>query len=277
MLRFLYGTVPGRILLKILVQPGVSKAAGRFLSSRLSAGLIPYYMRKWGIDERDMIIPRGGFFSFNDFFTRRKNIKWSGADKEWLKSPCDGWMSLFKIRRNIVFDIKNTQFSLEDLLRDSGLSKKFCNGAALVFRLTPGDYHRYYYGTGGRILCHRKIQGKLHCVRPVALRRVPVFAQNTREYEVIQTKTFGTVIQMEVGALLVGKIHNHNRSKKTVIAEEGTEKGYFEFGGSTIILLFQKDVVGLDQKLYGRRNDNGEIRVQAGECIAKREYTVKRV
>lgn len=271
MLRFLYGTVLGRMMLKLLVQPGVSKAAGCFLSSRLSAGLIPHYMKKWKIDRKDIEIPEGGFSTFNDFFTRRKNVKYDNTEKDCLQSPCDGLMSLIKIRRNIVFDIKNTKFSLEDLLRDRKLAEKFRNGSALIFRLTPADYHRYYYGACGRVLCHRKIPGKLHCVRPVALRTVPVFAQNTREYEIIETKEFGTIVQMEVGALLVGKIYNYERLRERADVEAGVEKGYFEFGGSTIILLLQKNTVCLHEKLYGRSNDNGEIRVSAGEVIARRE------
>lgn len=270
MLRFLYGTVLGRMLLKLLVQPRVSKTVGCFLSSRLSARLIPHYIKKWGIDMKDIEIPEGGFLSFNDFFTRRKKVKFDNTKKDWLQSPCDGLMSFVKIRRNIVFDIKNTKFSLEDLLRDRKLAEKFRNGYALIFRLTPADYHRYYYGACGRVLCHRKIQGKLHCVRPVALRTVPVFAQNTREYEVIETKEFGTILQMEIGALLVGKIHNYKRFRERDDVEAGMEKGYFEFGGSTIILLFQKNVVCLQEKLYGRSDDNGEIKVSAGEVIARR-------
>lgn len=268
-LRFLYGTVLGRTLLKFFVQPRVSKALGYFLSSRLSAGLVPHYMKKWEIDEEDVEIPEDGFSSFNDFFTRKKKVVFDDTKKEWMKSPCDGWMSFIKIRRNIVFDIKNTKFSLEDLLKDRRLSDKFRNGTALVIRLTPSDYHRYYYGVQGRVLCHRRIQGILHCVRPVALRTVPVFVQNTREYEVIQTKKFGTIIQMEIGALLVGKIHNYKRSREPYDVEAGMEKGHFEFGGSTIILLFPKNAVSLNEKLYGRSNDNGEIRVSAGEAIAR--------
>lgn len=270
MLRFLYRTVLGRMLLKLLVQPRVSKAAGCFLSSRLSAGLIPHYMKKWEIDMKDIEVPAGGFSSFNDFFTRRKKVKYDNVKNDWLKSPCDGLLSFVKIRRNIVFDIKNTKFSLEDLLGDRKLAEKFRNGSALIFRLTPADYHRYYYGACGKVLCHRKIQGKLHCVRPVALRTVPVFAQNAREYEVIETKEFGTIVQMEVGALLVGKIHNYKRPRERADVEAGMEKGYFEFGGSTIILLFQKNAVCLQEKLYGRSDDNGEIKVSAGEVIARR-------
>ncbi len=269
MLRFLYGTVWGRLLLKLLVQPPVSKIAGVFLSSHLSAGLVPYYIKKWKINMKDVEIPEDGFSSFNDFFTRRKKVKYDNAKNDWLKSPCEGWMSFLKIRRNIVFNIKNTRFSLEDLLKDSKLAEKFRNGAALVFRLTPADYHRYYYGASGKVLCHRKIQGKLHCVRPVALRTVPVFAQNTREYEIIATKEFGTILQMEIGALLVGKIHNYERFWEPNEVEAGMEKGYFEFGGSTIMLLFQKDAVRLLEKLYARSNADGEIKVAAGEEIAR--------
>ena len=91
---------------------------------------------------------------------------------------------------------------------------------------------------------------------------------NSREYQVLRTDRFGTVIQMEVGALLVGKIKNHSLPLKTRDVRAGEEKGYFEFGGSTIILLLKKDAVCMNEKLYERRDSNGEIPVRMGEFVA---------
>lgn len=268
-LRFLYHTVLGRMLLKLLVCRKVSKIAALFLSSHLSAWMAPCYIKRYNIPMHDVEIPPGGFASFNAFFTRKKKINYDNKGKDWLKSPCDGWLTVTKIRRNIIFDIKNTNFSLEDLLKDPKLSEKFRNGTAFIFRLTPADYHRYCYGADGKILCSRKIDGRLHCVRPIALRTFPVFAQNAREYQIIETKEFGMMVQMEIGALLVGKINNHKELMESGAAKAGKEKGYFAFGGSTIVMLFQKDAVSFCEKLYERQNSNGEIRVSIGEAIAK--------
>lgn len=266
---FLYHTAFGRMLLKPLVRPAVSRAAGRYLSSGASKWLVSYYIRKYEIDMRDIEIPRGGFASFNAFFTRKKRT--AGAVKAYPHpiSPCDGFLSVVKIREHTVFDIKHTEFSLEDLLKDGRLAAKFQDGTALIFRLTPANYHRYCYAADGRVIRSKKIDGVLHCVRPIALRKIPVFAQNSREYQVIRTNDFGSIVQMEVGALLVGKINNHKRPSELSCVRAGEEKGYFEFGGSTIILLFEKNRIRIRRELYGRKNGNGEIPVCMGEEIAE--------
>lgn len=268
-LRFLYHTVPGRALLKCLVNPDVSRIAGHFLSSGASKRLVPYYIRRHKIDMSDIEVPPRGFSSFNDFFTRKKKHLSYDLTDGHLISPCDGFLTVSAIRGGTVFDIKNTRFSLDDLLRDTKLAAKFQDGTALIFRLTPANYHRYCYAADGRLLCRRKIQGKLHCVRPIALRTIPVFVQNSREYQVIRTKSFGTMVQMEVGALLVGKINNYKPSAGSDHVQAGREKGYFEFGGSTIILLLQKDTICLNGKLYERNPRDGEIKVCIGESIAR--------
>lgn len=269
MVCFLYRTVVGRMLLKLLVQPAVSRAVGSFLSSGASKWLIPYYIRKYKIDMDDVEIPPGGFSSFNAFFIRERKIECFDLTQDHLISPCDGSLTYVKIREDLIFHIKNTRFSLEDLLADHEYAMGFQNGTALIFRLTPADHHRYCYIADGRIRYSRKIQGKLHCVRPIALREVPVFVQNSREYQVIETERFGMMIQMEIGALLVGKIIDHRRPFGTDEIKAGEEKGYFEFGGSTIIVLLKENAIYLNARLSERQNSDGEIPVHMGEYIAR--------
>lgn len=267
-LRFLYGTIPGRMVLKLLVQPKVSEAAGHVLSSGVSRFFVPYYISKHKIDMKGIDIPRKGFSSFNDFFTRKRRTGAFDAACGHVISPCDGWMSVVRLRENTVLNIKNTRFTLEDLLKDRELAGRFRGGTALVFRLTPADYHRYCYAADGKVFLRRKIRGVLHCVRPIALRTFPVFVQNSREYLALKTEELGTVVQMEIGALLVGKIKNLNMSSKGDRVHRGEEKGYFEFGGSTILLLFQKDAVCVREESCGRQNGDGEVKVRMGEWIA---------
>lgn len=268
MLRFLYRTIPGRVILKLLVQPKVSEAAGYYLSSGASKWLVPYYIRKHKIDMNDIDINGGGFASFNDFFIRKRNAECFDKTGGHLISPCDGLLSFIRIRGNTVLDIKNTKYTLDELLKDRRLAGQFKDGAALIFRLTPADYHRYCYVANGQVLLTGKIRGRLHCVRPIALENVPVFVQNSREYQLIKTHSFGNMIQMEIGALLVGKIRNNRSSSKYSYVHRGDEKGYFEFGGSTIILLFKKNTVCFNEELYKRQNSDGEIKVHMGEFIA---------
>lgn len=219
----------------------------------------------------DIDIPAGGFSSFNDFFIRKRSMECFDVTYGHLISPCDGLMSYIRIKGKIVLDIKNTKYTLNDLLEDNELAGQFRDGTALVFRLTPADYHRYCYAANGKVLQHKKIKGRLHCVRPIALRTVPVFAQNSREYQVLETETFGTVIQMEIGALLVGKIRNNRSSSKYSYVSRGEEKGYFEFGGSTIIMLFKRNTICMNESLYKRQNSDGEIPVHMGEFVARAE------
>lgn len=267
MLRFLYRTTVGRFILKILVNPKVSQVAGAFLNSRLSRVVVPYYIRKNKIDMSEILVPANGFASFNDFFTRKRKSRKVPQHWEDLSSPCDGFLSCIEILENAVFDIKHTRFTLERLLGDRKLAKEFYGGTALVFRLTPANYHRYAYASDGRIEAVKRIEGQLHCVRPIATRTVPVFAENSREYQVISTEPFGKIIQMEIGALLVGKISNHKQYRKGSIVWAGDEKGYFEFGGSTILLLFEKDRLCLNKKFCRDTDSAKEIPVRLGDVI----------
>lgn len=237
-IRFLYGTVLGRVCLKILVRPWISKVAGVFLGSPLSKPMVGRFIKKNQIDMTTY--SQKQFPSFNDFFTRQRDCD---IDSVPLVSPCDAHLTVHSIGADSVFHIKHVDYSLEQLLGDTNLAKAYSGGLCLIFRLTPRHYHRYCYACAGHIAADRRLNGKLHCVRPIAYTNLPVFVQNSREYVVLQTGQLGQVVQMEVGALLVGKIANHPLSPQ---AEKGQEKGYFEFGGSTIILLLQKNRVCLD-------------------------------
>ncbi|MCR4591228.1 MAG: phosphatidylserine decarboxylase [Lachnospiraceae bacterium] len=263
---FLYRTVPGRILLKVLVNPYLSMAASVFLSSKISAFLIPGFVRKNKIDLKQYVVPKGGYRSFNDFFTRRRRSKLCLEPKPELMSPCDGFLTIKKINSDAIFQIKHSSYSIESLLRDKTAADDFAGGMAFIFRLTPAHYHRYVFCADGNIIAKRKIKGVLHCVRPAALERYPVFTENSREYVVIENKKLGKIIQMEVGAMLVGKITNHLTSEPGQMAAGGEEKGYFEYGGSTIIVL-AKHRAKLNRAFSGRINSNGEIPVVAGEAL----------
>ena len=263
---FLYRTVPGRILLKILVNPYLSRAASVFLSSKISTFLIPGFVRKNGIDLRQFVIPEGGYSSFNDFFTRKRRGKFCLEPKPELQSPCDGFLTVKDINPDSVFYIKNTGYSLETLLRDKDMADEFAGGTAFIFRLTPANYHRYVFCADGKLICKRRIKGVLHCVRPAALDRVAVFTENSREYVVIENNRMGKVVQMEVGAMLVGKITNNQASEPGQMVKGGAEKGYFEYGGSTIIVLTERREK-LNRELFNRIKPDGEIPVMAGESV----------
>lgn len=266
-LHILYKTALGRAVLKVLVQPKISVLGGKFMNSPFSKPLISYYINKHNIDMNDIEIPAKGFKSFNDFFTRKKKsgflIKAAGK----MISPCDGLLTCVPIRDEVVFSIKHTKFFMKDLLKDKALAEKFKDGTALIFRLTPSHYHRYCYVADGRIVKHRRIDGILHTVQPVATAIEPVYVQNSREYQIVETEKYGTVVQMEVGALMVGKISNHKKYIDNSLVWAGDEKGYFEFGGSTIVLLVQKDAVKFDAKIKDNAFGKEEYPIKIGDVI----------
>ena len=127
----------------------------------------------------------------------------------------------------------------------------------LYFRLAVDDYHRYSYVDDGQIVFHKKIKGIFHTVNPIANDYYPIYKMNSREYTVIDSNNFGRMIQMEVGAMMVGKIVNYKHS----IATKGEEKGYFEFGGSTVVLILKKETVKIDDDIINNSSENIETRV----------------
>ncbi len=265
--RFLYGTNPGRTLLKTLARPLFSRRAALFLDSPWSRWLIPLYIRLHHI-------PMGSYIpehyrSFNHFFTRKRNHLHINLDLEpsHFISPCDGYLRVSPITRESRFYIKHIDYSLETLLRDPVLAGKYENGLCLIFRLAPHNYHRYCYPDSGLAVKQVSIPGLLHSVRPAALKTRPVFLENTRQYTVIDSEHFGLLVQMEVGALLVGKIHNHS---DRLVIERGTEKGYFEFGGSTILILAEPGILDIDPPILNASQKGLETTVTYGEKIAAR-------
>ncbi len=263
-LRFLYHTRPGRMLLKPLTCRPVSKVSGRFLDSRMSKPLIRPFVRKNNIDLRDFYADN--FRCFNDCFTRRIREPLRPIDHrpESFISPCDGLLSVYPIQGDTVVPVKQSRYTLADLLDDKALAARYRDGLCLVFRLCVDHYHRYCYVDDGHKDDNRFLPGRLHTVRPVALAAGPVFTQNCREVTVLHTRRFGPVAQVEVGAMLVGKIHNHHGAGPI---RRGQEKGMFLYGGSTVVLLVEKGRVRLDPTLLEASRHGKETPVRMGETL----------
>lgn len=258
LLSFLYTNIFGRMLLKPLIQPQVSKLAGRYLSSAHSKWLISKFIER---NEINMdIYEECDYSSFNDFFTRKikPDCRPVPEDLDVLISPCDCLAMVYPIQENTTFSIKNTEYTLRSLLRSPRLAKRFRGGYAYILRLTVEDYHRYLYSVSGKQSKNYHIDGTFHTVNPIANDYLPIYKENTREYTVIHSKEFGDVLQMEVGALLVGKISNH---KQSTVVTRGEEKGFFEYGGSTIVVLTQKGRVTPRSDLLTNSKNGYETKV----------------
>ena len=233
-LRFLYHTPLGRLLLRPLCARPLSRLCGRFLDSPLSKPLIRPFVRRNGIRLEDFF--SDNFRCFNDCFSRRirPGLRPVDPSPDALVAPCDGLLSVYPIQKDMVIPAKQSRYTINDLLGGDPAAARFEGGTCLVFRLCVNHYHRYCYPDGGRPLRSAFIPGELHTVRPIALGQLPVFVRNCREYALLETDHLGTVAQIEVGAMLVGKIANQPAPERF---ERGDEKGMFLYGGSTVILL----------------------------------------
>ena len=270
-LRFLYHTIPGRAFLKLLTAPSVSSICGKFLDSSFSCCLISGFIRKNGIHPGDYI--NQTYTCFNDFFSReiRPELRPIDSNPEHLIAPCDGLLSVYPLDKKRIIPIKQSCYSVKDLLGCESLAEQFSDGLCLVFRLCVNNYHRYCYADSGWKSDNTHISGILHTVRPIALEALPVFTTNSREYTLIQSPCFGPILQMEVGALLVGKIENYHRSCEV---KRGKEKGRFLYGGSTVILLLKKGAAVISEDILSASIQGKEYPVIMGQQIGRKDHAI---
>ena len=265
-LRKMYGTALGRGLLKPLTAPWLSKLVGKFLSTRASCIFIKRFVRKNRIDLS--LFEQVKYRSYNEFFFRkiRPELRPVDMDPRHFISPCDSKLTVMPITPEGRFMLKHTEYTVASLLKNDQLAEEFTGGYAMVFRLTVDDYHRYCYSVDGEKAPNVFIPGKLHTVNPIANDYFPIYKENTREYTVLHNEVFGDLVMMEVGALLVGKIVNHHEEADIT---RGQEKGYFQFGGSTVVVLIKAGKLRLDQELLDNSAAGLETVVRYGEGIGE--------
>lgn len=271
LIRHLYEDWGGRLCLKIIVRPFISRLAGWFLDSGISKGLIPGFVKRNRIDLSEY--EEKNYTSYNDFFTRKQKPEARPVAKgdKILVSPCDGKATVCRIGRDSRFFIKDMEYTLDQLLRNSHLTRRYQGGYAVIFRLTVEDCHRYCYVADGWKSPNVYIRGRLYPVGQAAQEDGRAYVENTREYTLLKTSCLGTVLMMEVGALLVGKIHNFQKDACAV--KKGQEKGFFAFGGSTVVLLLQPDKVRLDFDLVENSENGYETLVKMGERIGEQKLS----
>lgn len=267
-MKLLYETKGGRGILKVLSKPFLSKTVGIVMASSLSAFVAYRIIKKNKIDVKEY--SKQNYRSFNDFFTRKIKVgsRYIDKNKNTFIAPADSKLSVFHITEDSLFKIKGSYYSTKDLLDGDPIYKDFNNGYALIFRLEVTDYHRYCYIDDGYQGENHFVKGILHTVRPIALKNYNIYKRNCREYTILHTRNFGDIAHVEVGAMMVGKIVNHHENYSF---EKGEEKGLFEYGGSTIVLLVKKDVIEIDKDILENSNYDIETIVKYGEKIAKKK------
>ena len=261
-LKFLYGNFFGRVLLSIVVSPPASRLYGYINSKPGSRKRIPDFIESNNIRMEDF--EDREYVSFNDFFTRklRDGARVIDSAENRLISPADAKLLVYDIKEGLRIEVKGRTYSLDEIASGINDLTEYSGGVCLVYRLCLDDYHRYCFIDNGSVKESRIIKGKLHTVSPLS-KAYKIYKENHRIINVLSTDHFGEVIHIEVGALLVGKIVNRDVSKFS----KGEEKGYFEPGGSTIVQLFKKDAVRIDEDILKQSLDNTETKVLYGEGV----------
>jgi phosphatidylserine decarboxylase len=238
--------------------------------SRFSKPQIKTFIEQYHINTQELERPLASFTSFNDFFIRKLKPAARPIDRDpsHLIAPADSRLLAYQIQHDTILPVKGKGFTVRELLRDASASEYF-NGFCLIFRLAPVDYHRFCYIDDGAQNPVRVINGFYRSVNPLAIwKQLPVFSENQREACVLHTRNFGQVTHVDVGATGVGRIIQHQRQGGP--CQRGQEKGYFEFGGSTTILLFKAGVVHLDEDIAAYSGRGIETLVRYGERIGMR-------
>ncbi|KAG0050922.1 hypothetical protein BGZ83_004286 [Gryganskiella cystojenkinii] len=217
----------------------------------------------------EVLEPIQNFKTFNDFFYRRlkpnaRQLASPGDDRVAV-SVADCRMTCFQTISDAQnFWIKGRQFTISKLLgNDAVLAKKYDGGSLAIFRLAPQDYHRYHIPVRGVLSDPVSIHGEYFTVNPMSIRsHLDVYGENKRVYSTIESPEFGTVAYVAIGAMMVGSILLTTQGGQQV--ERMEEHGYFAFGGSTIVVLFEPNSIQFDEDLLRSSKEQIEMLVRVG-------------
>ncbi|KAL3843731.1 hypothetical protein ACJIZ3_001134 [Penstemon smallii] len=249
----------------------ISEKQGRKMDSAESAKDIPRFIDlfKDQINLAEIKHPLEHFKTFNEFFIRElkpgaRPITRIECD-DVAVSAADCRLTAFKTAMDSMrFWIKGRKFSIQGLLGTEVCSNAFINGSMVIFRLAPQDYHRFHVPVSGIIEKFLEIPGCLYTVNPIAVnsKYCNVFTENKRVVALISTEEFGKVAFVAIGATMVGSITFSRKEGDYV--KKGDEFGYFSFGGSTVICVFEKDTIKIDDDLLENSERSLETLVSVG-------------
>ena len=271
-LRWVYGNTLGRLAQWLLIRRWIVSAwYGRRMDTAKSSLRIRPFIEQYGLDEGEFAEPVDEYNSFNEFFYRKLKPGARPVDAAaWsVVFPADGrHLAFADISAKTDFFVKGQSFDLAQFLGDEGLAKRYDGGLMLISRLCPVDYHRFHFPCAGEVGIPRFINGWLYSVNPVALvTRPSIFWENKRVVTLIESTKLGQVQFVEIGATMVGGIRQTYMPGEAVA--KGDEKGYFAFGGSSVVVLFEKGRVEFDADLLENTANGLETYARVGERMAQ--------
>ena len=268
-MKWLYASPLGKAALNLLIKRKVVSAVGGwFMNSKASKKRIQNFITDYKIEMSDyQETDASEFKHFNDFFYRKINPA-KRPIGEGVVSPADGKTLAFQeISDQSKFFIKGTEFDLKRFLGTDELAKKYNGGSMLIIRLAPTDYHRYHFPSKGTASATEILKGHYYSVSPIALQQsLEIFCENKRSISTLVTENYGDILISEVGATMVGSILQTYEADS--IVESGAEKGYFAFGGSTVVLLFEQGKIQFSKDLIENTSNGMETQVLMGQTIA---------
>lgn len=272
-LKFLYYSPYGKLTLNSLVKKKFfQEYYGKRMDSIKSKKNIRKFVKNHNINLENDLLSLEEYKNFNEFFYRKlkKDARKIDDNKNILVSPADSKLLVYQnIKENDKFLVKGIEFDLEKFLNDKKLAGEYKNATILIFRLAPTDYHRFHFPIDSYVGNNKKINGSYYSVSPLALRKNPyIFMENKREYTILKSEIFSDVIMAEVGATMVGSIIQ--TYKENTYVKKGLEKGYFKFGGSTVVLIFKSGLVDIDKDILDNSSNNLETKVLMGEKIGQK-------
>ncbi|ERI95392.1 phosphatidylserine decarboxylase [Clostridiales bacterium oral taxon 876 str. F0540] len=272
-LNWTYSSPIGMRLLESIVKKKLfSSVYGWYLDRSISRNKVKSFIKQFDIDISQADKDENNFTSFNDFFFRKLKPAARPIDmsEKAVVSLGDGRLYAYdNIDLDKLVQVKGFTYSLRELLKDDETASKYSGGVCMILRLCPTDYHRFHFIDSGICGETKKIKGAYYSVNPVALQKVEkLFCENKREWSIFKSDNFGDVLYVEVGATCVGSIIQTYTPNKKV--SKGEEKGYFKFGGSTVILFFEPGKIKVDAEILEQTNLGYETYVIMGEKIGEK-------
>lgn len=266
-LRFLYGNAFGRLLAMLLANlPFFSHIFGWWQRSSFTKSKILPFIQKYEIDVSEFEMPIPSYSSFDAFFTRKLKRE-ARPLADGLIAPADGRYLFYQnIETCDGFVVKGQKFSLEKLTGSPSVAVQYANGSMVIARLCPSDYHRFHFPCDCTPSVPRLINGTLYSVNPIALKqRIELLTENKRMVTKLTTENYGELLFIEIGATNVGSIHQTFTPNQP--SRKGEEKGYFSFGGSSIILLFETNRIQFAEDLLTNSSEHIETLCLVGQPL----------
>jgi phosphatidylserine decarboxylase len=276
-IRFLYCSVAGKKVGSAFTNKYFSKLYGAFQDLPASHRKVRPFIDKFNIPineyepgTRPSLDPRDSYRTFNEFFIRKFKLGKRSFVPERDRMPAFAearYVGFEETNEKATYPVKGTYLLAKDLIGNDQIAKIFEGGPLLIARLCPVDYHRYHYPDNGKVLEHFSVPGVYDSVNPFALKyKNQIFIKNERYVSILQTENFGRLAYIEVGAICVGKIVQSHRWNKSFM--RGEEKGYFLFGGSTVIVLGEKGIWRPSKDIVTNTSNGMETYLQLGQEVA---------